>query len=908
MVNVIHVAQRLLAVIVRSGARRGPARFETPGSRAVLCAAMAAILCDAMASERMPWRSTAAPLPFGRVPAVWNHHPEPAFPGLRFEHPVILVTPPGETNRLFVGDHSGRIWQITPMATPTKTLFMDLRDRVHEDNEGGLQSLAFHPDFASNGRFFVSYMGAETVDGTTRLYDRVSSFKVMARSRNHGDPGSEQRLIDQYDRHPDHNLGDLHFGPDGYLYISMGDEGGSHDQFENGQRIDHDFFAGLLRIDVDFRSGNRVPNPHPSVVPDTYLVPADNPWVGATGFRGNPVDPSEVRTEFYAVGFRNPWRFGFDPLTGELYSNDTGDQTREEVDRVVKGGNYGYPIMEGRSTGPRPAAGPPGDDLIPPLTEYGREVGGSIAAGFFYRGDKYPEFDGAWLVSDYSFGFLGAMRFNADGTARPIDWFTWDNGTATYALDPSNGDILLANFLDGTIHRLMRTPEPGSTPLPPTLADAHVFDDLATLRPVDGVVPYEINVPFWSDGAQKQRWFSLPDASQSFAFNPDGTMYLPPGTTFVKHFELEMIPGVEASRRRIETRVTVLSPSGIAQGFSYRWDDSQTNATLVPSSGLDETFAIQDGGQVRTQRWHFPARQECVSCHNVVAGPAPSFVSPQLNRDLVLGDRTVNQLVALSDAGYLEGVPASTRRLPVVAHATNTAWSLGWRARSFLAVNCAPCHQSHGLANRLWKADLATMLGRTELIRSVPYDDRGDAQNLVIAPGSAERSVLFQRLASLERGHMPPIGTSVLDETGIALIRDWIEQATPSFISYHDWIGQVDEDAAPTVPPYRPYDDFDDDGTSNEFEWLSGKPPGAPSEDLGPRIEVIDGEARLTFHRLADRDYDVQWSTDPDVPGSWGSLDDPENGFFLRSEDSEASIPLPAGGTGRFFRVQLNER
>ena len=371
--------------------------------------------------------------------------------------------------------------------------------------------------------------------------------------------------------------------------------------------------------------------------------------------------------------------------------------------------------------------------------------------------------------------------------------------------------------------------------------------------------------------------FALEKWNNAFGFADTRPWYYPPGTTFVKHFDLELTKGVAASRRRIETRVIVLSPSGVAQGFTYRWDDAQTNAILVPSSGLDETFSIRDGEQVRRQVWRYPARQECVSCHNVAAGAVQSFVTAQLNRDIVIGGRPVNQLVALAEAGYLAGLPPAVHRLPALAAAADTAWSLGWRARSFLAVNCAPCHRDHGLANRSWKADLGTPLAQADLVGFYPYDHRGDWSTLLVNPGSPEQSVLFQRLASLALGHMPPLATSVLDGSGIALVRDWIEQETPKLTAYPDWLAHLDEDASPDQPPYRREDDPDGDGADNEFEWLSRTSPGVADPDLGLRVQLEDGQVRLQFHRLAARDYDVQWTTDPEVGNSWESLDHPVN-------------------------------
>ncbi len=180
----------------------------------------------------------------------------------------------------------------------------------------------------------------------------------MADDPNQADASSEVILIDQYDQDDTHNGGDLHFGPDGYLYVSLGDEGCCNDIHNNSQRIDKDFFSAILRLDVDKRPTSLPANPHPSNTNNpsgaiNYAIPPDNPFVGATDFNEQPVEPANVRTEFYAVGFRNPWRFSIDPVTGLIYCGDVGESSVEEIDIVRKGGNYGWAYLEGSAEGPK---------------------------------------------------------------------------------------------------------------------------------------------------------------------------------------------------------------------------------------------------------------------------------------------------------------------------------------------------------------------------------------------------------------------------------------------------------------------------------------------------------------------------------------------------------------------------
>src|SRR5438477_6055461 len=294
-----------------------------------------------------------------------------AFGAVSFPNPLAIVIPPGETNRLFVVERAGRVSVITNLAAPNRTVFMDISGRVLTSVDAGLLGMAFHPGYASNRFFYVFYsLTATTTAGTNQPHQRLARFETSPTDPNRALTNTEMPLITQLDQNVgDNNGGDLHFGPDGYLYVSVGDEGGASDQFNNGQRIDKNFFSGILRIDVDQRPDSLPPNPHPAASAN-YAVPSDNPFIGATSFNGLPVDPAKIRTEFYAVGLRNPWRFSFDSASGALYSGDVGQSSREEIDLIVKGGNYGWPYREGLLSGPKAAQAPPNFTATSPIIDY----------------------------------------------------------------------------------------------------------------------------------------------------------------------------------------------------------------------------------------------------------------------------------------------------------------------------------------------------------------------------------------------------------------------------------------------------------------------------------------------------------------------------------------------------------
>lgn len=439
-------------------------------------------------------REAGSGLGFPLVPPQFGYTTEPAFEGLEFVDPVAIASPPGETNRLFVVEQLGRIQMIPDLAAPRVETFLDIRDRVAggvPPNEAGLLGLAFHPGYATNGHFFVFYSAITN----EQLRVHLARYSVSAEDPDRADRESEALVISLQDQDWAHNAGDIHFGPDGYLYVSMGDGGGQNDALNNSQRIDKDYYSGILRIDVDRRPGSLPPNEHRAIFPDMYAIPPDNPWVGATEFLGEPVDPAQVRTEFWAVGFRNPWRMSFDPETGDLWVGDVGGAFYEEINLVVRGGNHGWAFYEGTRVGPKHRFAPQGFEQIPPVMEYphggGQFAGQAVIGGVVYRGIRLSQLHGAYLFADYVSGNVWAIR--RDGTAStPMEFLTVHPGIAAMGRDPRNGDVLLADQFRNGIWRLTYNQETTGDPLPMLLSETGAFADLETLEPSPGVVPYTI--------------------------------------------------------------------------------------------------------------------------------------------------------------------------------------------------------------------------------------------------------------------------------------------------------------------------------------------------------------------------------------------------------------------------------
>jgi glucose/arabinose dehydrogenase len=865
--------------------------------------------------QRVPNTSLRMP----PVPPTFGFTWTNAFGSLVFTNPVAIVSPPGETNRLFVVERGGQIVVLTNLASPNRTIFMDLSPVViytgdiDWSDEQGLLGLAFHPGYATNGFLYVFYTGNTTTDLGAGRHDTLARYAVSSTNANQGDPDSGQILFAQFDRADNHNAGDVHFGPDGYLYVSLGDEGGSEGQYGNTQRIDLNFFSGIIRLDVDKRATNLAPNPHPALMGQTnYLVPADNPWVGVSAFNGLSVAATNVRTEFYAVGLRNPWRFSFAP-DNTLYCGDVGQFTREELDVIEKGKNYGWNFWEGFYQRTNNAQIPPGFVHAPPILDYARNVGYTIIGGLVYQGPRFTQLYGAYIYGDSGSGTIWALRRNGTNVISNQALTTDDRNAAGYAgfsafgTDPSNGDILYADVQDGTngaVKRLIYNGTTNGTPLPPTLAATGIFTNLATLAVAPGIVPYDLNVSFWSDNAIKTRWFSVPNTNLTIGFNPDGNWTFPTGTVWIKHFDLEMTNGVPASRQRLETRVLVRNTNGV-YGVTYRWGGSTTNAALVGEGGLDESFTLDDGtGVARTQVWHYPSQIECLQCHTALGGYGLGMNTAQFNKDYNYNGTVTNELLALSQAAYFNTNVTGVRFMRALAPLTNTAVSLEYRVRSYLAANCVQCHQPGGSALGLWDARITTPTTSAGLVKGPLVANEGDLNNQLLVPGSLASSMMLTRISSPGGLRMPPLASNLLDTNAINLLSAWITNDLPAYQTFADW--QAAHFGTTNAPNAGPTSDPDGDGASNMLEFLTGTDPLNGSSYWKPILKAASGTAQVIFTQVANRAFEVQSTTNFLSTNSWKPLDVAGNAPFYSSSNRTWIVSEPLSPvSSRYYRVRV---
>ncbi len=834
-----------------------------------------------------------------------------AFPGVSLNQPVCIASPPGETNRLFILEKGGSIVVITNLASPNRTVFMSLT--VDSFSESGLLGLAFHPNYAINGYFYVfSSRNISTSQGNG-LHQCISRFQANPANANVALPATELFLIRQFDSAGNHNGGDLHFGPDGYLYASVGDEGPQYNGAGHAQVITNKFFSAILRLDVDKQPGNLLPNPHPANSTN-YFIPSDNAFVGVTNFNGKTFSASAVRTEFYSIGYRNPWRMSFDPTTGFLYVGDVGQDYYEEISVITNGANAGWAYYEGLHlakplypSAPNIYINPPAG-LTLPIQEYPHSgaanfSGNSVSGGLVYRGTRISQLYGAYVFGDYLSGNIWMLSYDGTNTV-PFQRITSASFPVAFGRDPRNGDVLICQIVSGQIGRLDYNTTPVGAPLPATLANTGAFTNLTTLTPNPGIVAYDLNTPFWSDNAIKTRWFSVPKTNHTISFNADSNWLFPTGSVWIKHFELELTNGVPASRKRLETRFIINNTNGV-YGVTYRWD-STTNATLVPEAGLDEAFVINDGGNLKTQVWHYPSRSECLACHTSRAGYALAFNTAQLNRDFDYSGTVTNQIVALQLAGYFNNTISNRHLLPALAHATNHAVSLEYRIRSYLAANCSQCHQPGGVPLDTWDARISTATPYNDIINGAVNNDFGNTNNRVIAPGSLANSVLFQRIANMGSAHMPPLATSVVNTQAIALIAAWITNDLPNYVSYESW--QSNYFGSTNAPNAAQLADPDGDGAKNYLEYLTATIPTNSASGWSISIAASNNNAHVRIPQIANRAFEIQTTTNLFDSNSWSALNNPANAPFYPASNRTATVTEPLQpGNPRYYRARVFE-
>jgi glucose/arabinose dehydrogenase len=723
------------------------------------------------------------------------------YPNLKVNFPIAVVRQP-DSDRLLVIHQP---WPYGP--THIGRLKDDAQARELEtllDLDGVAYDIAFHPRFKENGYLYIGWNGLSSAPSAEKK-TRITRYVMERTAPYRLDPKSAVEIIAW--QSDGHNGGALRFGHDGRLYVTSGDGTSDSDTNIVGQDMST-LLAKVLRIDVD--------HPDPG---KTYSVPKDNPFVNLKG----------ARPEIWAYGLRNPWRMTVDEKTGHLWVGQNGQDLWEQAYLVRKGENYGWSVMEGshpfypnRKPGPTP--------FIKPTVEHHHSESRSLTGGLVYYGQRHPELRGAYIYGDYSTGKVWAVRH--DGQR-----ILWHKEIADTRLQITGfgidrrGEILICDHRGrdkGGLYTLEPMPKGDAvTTFPRKLSESGLFRSVKGHVVEPALIPYSVNAPLWGDNAFKERWIGLPGADTKIEFTPWRGWNFPDRTVIVKSFGLELEEGNPASRRWIETRF-LTQQQGEWFGYSYAWNDGQTEGVLVDGKGEDRTFEIRvpksaahpDG--VRKQKWHYPSRTECMVCHSRAANWVLGLTELQMNKVHDYGGVCDNQLRTLEHLGVLQvnwmdearnalreeakekglspkevdafmerqtatrgqrtAVPTSLlafppekyRRLvdPYDGKADLTA-----RARSYLHSNCAQCHVEAGGGNAQIDLEFTTKLDQMRLVNVKPqHHTFGLPEAQLIAPGHPERSVLLHRMAHREAGHMPPLATALVDRPAVEMLREWIRQ------------------------------------------------------------------------------------------------------------------------------------
>ncbi len=689
-----------------------------------------------------------------------------AFPNLKFEHPLLLTRAPGG-NRLFVGEQAGVLYSFADKPDARADLFFDLRKElktIHllpqaKDVEA-VYGLVFHPDFEKNRQCFVCYTLRSKNPGQNNLPDgtRVSRFTVPRADPPRIDPASEEIVLTFLQG--GHNGGDLHFGPDGMLYISTGDAGNPNppDPFNTGQDIS-DLLSSILRIDVDHKDEGK-----------NYAVPKDNPFVGM----------KDARPEVWAYGLRNPWRMGFDRQTGELFVGDVGWELWESVHRVEKGGNYGWSAMEGPQPIKPDKVGP--TPIRRPLIELPHTIACSVTGGRVYRGKKFPELRGAYIFGDWETRRLWAARFEGDRT-KEMPEITRPSVRIVAFGEDKDGELYFLDYDGGTVHTIARNEEGArNADFPTKLSETGLFASVKSQMPAAGVMPFAVNSRQWQDGASAEHWVAFPGVSSATLYPNEGKPI--PGNVdwhqFRLHFPKDavLVRTISLAGRRLETQL--LHFDGVDwHAYTFAWREDQADADLVPSDGDEKEVQVGQQKQV----WQFHSRSQCMSCHNSWAEYALAFQPEQLNRS---GPDGHNQLVAFTEGGWIHRVGKDDKPLPPFEGATvarerklvdptDAAQPPEARARAYLHANCGHCHTFGAGGAVDLRLQLQASLAEMKAIGVRPT--RGDfalPDACIIKPGDPWSSTLYFRMAKFGRDRMPHIGSDRPDETGLKLIENWI--------------------------------------------------------------------------------------------------------------------------------------
>lgn len=591
-----------------------------------------------------------------------------------------------------------------------------------------------------------------------------------------------------------------------------------------------------------------------------YRIPNDNPQWYPDNSAANDPDPTGYFEEFITVGHRAPHRMTKDKTTGDLWIGEVGSGSREEInalqpERLVRdgvtvtgGGNYGWPKNEGFLVGQFTTCGSNNLNLtlgtvIDPVVDFlrsGDKGTNAIIGGYVYRGSKFAaQLGGKYICGGHSQNRIFAISSKKDGNGKIVADFpgggtyrdaievltTFTPGQMITWGEDHSGELYIGK-LGNNVNLYTLSATGIGQPAPQYLSQTGAFADLATLTPNKGVIPYDLIQPFWSDGAEKYRWMVVPNdgthdtAAEKIIFSEDGAWQYPIGSVLIKHFEMQTSPGVH---KRLETRFEVLGSDGNFYYLSYKWNEAGTDAELLNGS-LDENLTVNGQNQV----WHYPSQSECQTCHQTAVGSVLGPNTRNMNRSIQYAKTglTANQLLTLSHLGVFdqEIQEQDLSAFLTLAAKDDEDVPLEFRARSYLDVNCAYCHQPATGNRANFDARLRTPLVSQQLVNGPAMDNLGIVGGVYIFPQSVGQSIIHHRINSLTSGiAMPPLAKNKKDDVGVQLIADWINSLAPEapLPSEPGLVGNYFDGMAFDVAKFTRID------ANVAFNWGNGSPDAA---------------------------------------------------------------------------------
>jgi glucose/arabinose dehydrogenase len=643
--------------------------------------------------------------------------------------------------RILVAEQTGAL-EVLKDGRPLRAPMLDLSERVDSHWERGLLGVAVHPDFPHTPHLYVLYVAA-----------RPYPHHVLSRFVIVGDTAqleSEHVLLegDDQSRHggkraDGHQGGPLRFGPDGKLYVAIGEPPFAKPADCASQKLDM-LQGKILRLDADGR------------------IPADNPFFAQTTGKYRAI---------WAIGLRNPYGLAFQPETGRLFETDVGQSSWEEVNEIVRGGNYGWPDAEGMSTN---AA------FRNPLHAYAPVVGRSIVGGTFYprvsaatsTAGFFPQkWRGRFFFADWAAHWVKALD-----PEKPEDVVTFAKGlNAPVALEVEpDGSLLVLNrgtiWRDGekfkantgSLVRIRHVGESGIAarteppPFPKLLSEAGVFASLDDLRANSGFLEFEISAPPWQPGVRGRRWISLPEG-KAITVSENGAWEYPAGAVIVQHYALE------STGAPFETHVMWLTGPRLARAAAYRWKHDAREAVLV-----EETEVVPLPGDPK-RRWLAPGTEQQLNLDFAVCGFVLPVNGPQVNRN--------GQIEAWNARGWFAPAlsEAQIPAVPRLAALDDETAPLELRVRSYLDVNCSICHRPGGPSRGFFDARIATPLEDQKLLGGdLMAGDLGVPGARVVRPGRPELSVLLMRLQRNDAFRMPQVSVNDEPQPVLPVLEAWI--------------------------------------------------------------------------------------------------------------------------------------